>query len=257
MDNKNFNIELLYFGHGNSNSTTVTNYHCHPYFQLEYCKSGQLTALNNNKSIILNSGDFWLIPAGTMHKFKYGYSNLDYISLKFTTSLSLSSKIINDPVCQYYLEQIYSIIDGNTPFSPYSNESKEIIENLLSGILQHLLKNNVALVSSQFLIDLQCYIYEHGATSNINDLAEQFNLSRAEFRYRFFQETGNGKIKEYIDNYILHIAEQHMRYSDIPLNKIAEQMNFSSIYAFSRYYKHHRGITPSEFRNSDKNIITV
>ncbi|MBO4632602.1 MAG: helix-turn-helix domain-containing protein, partial [Lentisphaeria bacterium] len=70
------------------------------------------------------------------------------------------------------------------------------------------------------------------------------------------QETGNGKIKAYIDSTLLKIAEQHLRYSDIPLNKIANQLHFSSIYAFSRYYKHHRGITPSEFRRREKESAT-
>jgi len=79
-------------------------------------------------------------------------------------------------------------------------------------------------------------------------LAEKFQLSRAEFKYRFQQETGNGRIKACIDSILLKMAEQHLRYSDISLNKIAQQLHFSSIYAFSRYYKHHRGITPSEFR---------
>ena len=100
-------------------------------------------------------------------------------------------------------------------------------------------------------MELQSCICESGAAANINDLAEQFNLSRAEFKYRFLHEIGHGKIKKYIDSILLKIAEQHLRYSDIPLNRISNLLHFSSIYAFSRYFKHHRGITPSEFRRRE------
>ena len=88
--------------------------------------------------------------------------------------------------------------------------------------------------------------------ANVDALAESFQLLRSEFKYRFLQETGSGRIKQYIDGILLNIAEQHMCYSDIPLGRIAEQMKFSSIYAFSRYYKQRRGITPSEFRQKNR-----
>ena len=253
MNHKDFNVKLLYFGHGNISKST-TSRHCHAYFQLEYCRSGQLNAIDNGKKVTLNPGDCWLIPSGVIHKFSKGFGNLDYFSIKFTTSASLKSRIINDPVCQYYLDLICSIVEGKSSFSPYNNEGKSIIETHLQGILQYLALNNISSSPSQFLLELQSLICEYGATSNINDFSEKFKLSRAEFKYRFLQETGHSKIKEYIDNILLNVTEQHMKYSDIPLNKIAEQMNFSSIYAFSRYYKHHRGITPSKFRKGDGNL---
>ena len=249
LRNRNFDAELLYFGHAH---TTGTALHCHSYFQLEYCINGQLAAYGNGEKLFLNAGDYWLIPPGFMHKFYSGKKALDYISIKFSSPTKAGSELGHDPVEQYYLEKIRAVLDGETGFSAYSSEGKSIIENHLSGFLHRLDRTSSEPPRSEFEVDLQSCICESGAASNINELAEEFKLSRAEFKYRFLQETGSGKIKEYIDSILLNIAEQHLRYSDTPLNKIAQLLHFSSIYAFSRYFKHHRGITPSEFRRRGK-----
>ena len=243
MKERNFETELLYFGHGYTTGTTM---HAHPYFQLEYCIEGQITAQGNRKIRLLNPGDFWLILPGTLHKFNKNKNPLNYISIKFNTSPGIPSFLGHQPVCRYYLEAIRSVIDGETDFNAYASEGKSIIENYLSGILHHLVRTEEP--QSEFKTAMQRWICEFGAAANVNDLAEKFHMSRAEFKYRFQQEIGNGRIKDYIDAAILKIVEQHLCYSDVPLNKIADQLHFSSIYAFSRYYKQHRGISLSEFR---------
>lgn len=248
MSCQNFKIELLFFGHGNGTRMMGTPRHCHPFCQLEYCISGQLSSESNGKKFLLDAGNFWLIPPGLVHKFNKSSSDLDYISIKFTSSEVLPEKIINNPICQYYLEKIRSIIDGETPFNAYSIESKRIIENHLQGTIKEVFDPAVQKFQSEFMSSLHTSVCTLGAAANVDILAERFNLTRAEFKYRFLQENGHGKIKQYIDDILLNIAEQHMRYSNTSLNKIAEQMNFSSMYAFSRYYKHLRKITPSEFR---------
>ena len=249
MPNRNFDVELLYFGHGHTAGTTM---HIHSYFQLEYCIEGQLEALGNGKTLLLNPGDFWLIPPGVAHKFFRNRNVLDYISIKFTSPVNAGPELGHDPVGQYYLEKIRAVLDGETVFNSYSNEGKCIIENYLSGLLRHLDRtSHEEDPRSEFEMELQSCICESGAAANISDLAEQFDLSRAEFKYRFLHEIGHGRIKEYIDSILLKIAEQHLRYSDIPLNRISNLLHFSSIYAFSRYFKHHRGITPSEFRRRE------
>ncbi|MBO4631390.1 MAG: cupin domain-containing protein, partial [Lentisphaeria bacterium] len=76
MSNRNFETELLYFGHGHTAGTAL---HSHAYFQLEYCIGGSLTALGDGKTLTLNPGDYWLIPPGIKHKFYRNRSLLNYI----------------------------------------------------------------------------------------------------------------------------------------------------------------------------------
>ena len=249
MPNGNFAVELLYFSHANFSGSV---FHCHSYFQLEYCIEGQLEAFDNDKKIILNPGDYWLIPPGCRHSFRKSKNELDFISVKFSASAAAESKIGHDAVGRYYLDRIRSVLDNETPFSPYAADGRKIIENYLSGILHHLTQPEIEAPKSKFETMLQNAIYEFGAVMNVDDLAEKNNLSRTEFKYRFRKKIGHGKIKAYIDSILLKMIEEHLLYSDSPLNKVANELHFPSIYAFSRYFKHHRGITPSEFRRRAK-----
>ena len=249
MPKDNFEVELLYFSHA---SFSKTLFHCHSYFQLEYCIKGQLEASDNGQKLFLNPGDYWLIPPGRRHSFHKSKNIQDFVSVKFSASVAAESKIGHDPVVRYYLDRIRAVLDNETPFSPYAVEGKTIIENHLSGILNHLTQPEIEAPKSKFETMLQNTIYELGAVANVDALAQRNNLTRDEFKYRFRKEIGHGQIKDYIASILLKIIEEHLLYSDSPLNKVADELNFPSIYAFSRYFKHHRGITPSAFRSKAK-----
>lgn len=239
--------ELLYFGQGHSSSNIAM--HAHPYYQLEYCCSGKLSACNNDQKIILKAGDFWLISPGQQHSFSATHNQLEFISIKFNTLLPINSLISNAATGQFYLDEIRKIIDGDK-ITAYSAEGKNIIEHLLSGILVSLEKNDVSKQTSEFEMRLRQMICKAGASLNIHELAEIFHISRAEFKYLFQKEIGHGQIKKYINETLLSVAEQHLKYSDMTISRIAEELCFSSIYAFSRFYKHYRKISPVIFRKS-------
>ena len=246
MKNPDFETELLYFGHGHSAGTAL---HDHSHFQLEYCIAGQLSAISREKRFVLNPGDLWLIPPGVEHGFaKNGGGMDDYISIKFSSNLQTGPVVSREPVCRFYLGEIRKIIDGEGAFHAHSHEGKSIIENYLSGLLRYLKRRPGEKALSAFENELQICVCQSGAAADVNSLAEHFGLTRAEFKYRFQKEIGGGKIKDRINSILLKLAEQHLRYSDVPIQKVAELLNFSSIYAFSRYFRHHRGVTPSEFR---------
>ena len=246
MSDRDFEVELLYFGHGRASGTT---WHYHPYFQLEYCIGGLLPAFAEGRSLLLKPGDYWLIPPGTRHKFGKNDSILNYISIKFASPFVALLRLGRDPVCRYYLERIRAVVDSETGFDPFGRESKGIIENHLSGFLRHLEHPEETAPISKFETEFRAAVCDLGARANVNDLAERLGMTRAEFKYRFRQATGSGRIKDHIDAILLKIIERHLRYSDIPLTRLAEQLHFSSIYAFSRYCRHHRGVPPSKFRS--------
>jgi AraC-like DNA-binding protein len=245
----NGSVELLYFGHGYASGTDL---HRHPYFQLEYCIGGRLPGADAEKPVVLDTGDYWLIPPHARHKFLRAGDGLDYISVKFRTGEGFAGRTGRDPVCGYFLDCIRAVIDGETVFNAYSTEGKCVIENYLACFLGRLDRLTDSTQKSRFETRLQTCVFDSGAAANVDCLAEKFGMTRAEFKYRFRQEIGHGRIKEYIDSVLLRMIERHLRYSDVSLSRIAEQLNFTSIYAFSRYYRHHRGIPPSKFHDRSR-----
>jgi len=249
MSERNANVELLYFGHGHASGTDL---HRHPYFQLEYCVGGRLPGADAEKPVVLEAGDYWLIPPQGRHKFLKAESGLDYISVKFHAGKGFAGRTGRDPVCGYFLDRIRAVMDGETAFNAYSPEGKCVIENYLACFLGRLDRLTDPTRKSRFETRVRACVFDCGAAANVDCLAERFGMTRAEFKYRFRREIGHGRIKEYIDSVLLGLIERHLRYSDASLNRIAEQLNFSSIYTFSRYYRRHRGIPPSKFHDRNR-----
>ena len=244
-----FDVELLYFDHGNVIGSSLHN---HSFFQLEYCIEGTISALGNKEEMILHSGDYWLIPPGCMHKFYKNKERLDFITVKFFAPITTESKIGHDEVERYYLEEIRAILAAETSIKPYAEGGKKIIEHHISGVLRHLINPWTEVSKSNLEQIIQNTIYKFGAAIDVNILAAECKMTRTEFKYRFRQEIGHGRIKDYIASILLKMIEERLLYSDSPLNIVADELHFPSAYAFSRYFKHHRGITPSEFRHNTK-----
>ncbi|MGN0873353.1 MAG: helix-turn-helix domain-containing protein, partial [Victivallales bacterium] len=68
-------------------------------------------------------------------------------------------------------------------------------------------------------------------------------------QYRFSKEyNGNTNLKRFIEEILLELAEKHLQYPSMTLTEIAGEMNFSSIYVFSRFYKRKTGVSPLKKR---------
>ena len=250
-ENSDADVELLYFGSGHASGSPS---HSHSYHQLEYCMAGRITAVCGGSRQVLTPGDLLLIPPDNEHRFYPSRETLSFISLKFTCRDRFSVIFSRDKVCGFYLDEISRFINGKHRFSAYSAEGKGIIENHIRGVLHRLALASEKNGDSEFATAIRYAIGREGAKTTVDSLADRFHVSRSEFKYRFLKEMGHGHIKEHIDNVLLRMAENHLRYSAMPVSEVASRLNFSSIYAFSRFYKLRRGMTPTEYRRSRGDI---
>ena len=246
-ENSDADAELLYFGSGHVSGSPS---HSHSYYQLEYCMAGELTAVCGGCRQHLAPGDLLLIPPECEHRFYPSREKVSFISLKFTSRASFPVIFSRDKVCGFYLDEISRFLNGGHRFSAYSFEGKSIIENHIRGVLRHLALAQDRSGDSEFATNIRYAVGRDGAQTTVDSLADSFHVSRSEFKYRFFKEMGHGHIKEHVDAILLRMAENHLRYSAMPVGEVAARLNFSSIYALSRFYKLRRGMTPSEYRRN-------
>ena len=54
---------------------------------------------------------------------------------------------------------------------------------------------------------------------------------------------------QWIDNYVILEAKNLLKYSDMSIQEIAYQLNFSTQSFFGKYFKHQTGMSPTEYRN--------
>ena len=242
-------IQILYFEHS---YRSVTMLHSHSYCQIEYCMGSPMRIYDGTNYRMLAPQHAWIIPPDTKHQF-LNTEKQDFLSLKFCTPAALQECITGDKVISLLLENICHIVDQQKTLSPHSAEGHFLMEHYLAGIIDRLSGIASAPDTSAFEARFFAAVCHQGAQLSVDNLAEFFNLSRAQFKYAFFKETGSGDIKGTISRYLIKMAQQDLQYSDKSLGKIAEQLHFSSIYAFSRFFKQHCGISPLGFR---KNFIS-
>ena len=80
-------------------------------------------------------------------------------------------------------------------------------------------------------------------------LARAVGVSRAAFARRFVQATGLSPLR-FLHTLRLERAAQLLVETDLSLSTIADQVGYTSEFAFSRAFKRHRGLPPSVFRKS-------
>ncbi|NLF93762.1 MAG: helix-turn-helix domain-containing protein [Oligosphaeraceae bacterium] len=243
--------ELLYFGWGSVPSAKL---HQHAFYQLELCRSGALLCQAASGKFLLREGDLWLIPPGIRHQF-LDQGEYSYLSLKFNWAAQLPARIkFKDGVTEYYMHVLWDILQQKVRFSPYSPEGKAIIENHLYGLLRHLYDDEQQVPQESFFImQLREEICKHGYEVNVEQLAQYCQCTRAQLKYRFAKECrGSGKIKQFINQVLLDLALKHLQYSPLKVSKIAAEMHFPSVYAFSRFIKRTTGKTPSQCRHRDE-----
>jgi len=88
---------------------------------------------------------------------------------------------------------------------------------------------------------------------DISMICKELGVSHTVLFNKVKQITRNS-IKEYIDNIRVERAMELIRNSGSSFAEIAEMTGFVSSRYFSTFFKRKTGMTPSDYRNSQKNI---
>lgn len=106
--------------------------------------------------------------------------------------------------------------------------------------------NNAVVLSAKRFID-QYYFKQ----INLNEIAEYAFVS-PQHLCRLFKEYLNTTPKHYLFEIRIRSAKFQLVNTDKAIAKIAEDTGFSSAYYFSNMFKRSTGVTPSQFRTSNK-----
>ena len=222
-------------------------------FYLMYLIEGVLNIEIGESSAAARSGDFIIFPP----KYKYGYKNnggaVSYYFVHFTGSYAdtlLSSLNISKMPCIRHAGMNKAACDVlNSIFASYIREDK-YAELLRGAYLEALL---VLLVSSEnnsnSRIDTSVAYINAFYTEDISvpKLAAMDNLSVSRYNTVFKGLMGVSPVK-----YILRLRMNHaaslLNGTNIPVGIIGESVGYSDKHFFSKIFKKHFGLSPSEYR---------
>ena len=251
--------------------------HSHSYTELHYSLEGYVVYQFSNDHILkLEAGEWVLIPHNYPHKI-IEYSD-QYI--KFSCSFYISDQVTNDASTPNPNQIITEILSSNelchapiTDFTEtlirqlydqlFSNHifKKNIIENLTQSIILDTLSNLSAQtqdieytdmdVNERFNIAVQFINDNIDRKISRQDVANKVYLSSRQLD-RIFNKIVSVSVAEFILEKKCEKAKELLTTTSLSINTISDQLGFSDISYFNRYFKKRTNKPPNKFRKSAK-----
>jgi len=142
-----------------------------------------------------------------------------------------------------------------TEWQETANETSETIFFLLQTVMSIIRRNmhpsaDAPVKQQEKITQIVHYIHQHiydVSYTRQEHLAAFFGFSKKHLG-AFFKEQMQVSLRDYIHQYKLHIIENRLKYSSLSLKEISEELGFTDLSHFNKFFKGHHGINPSEYR---------
>ncbi|MDD6211525.1 MAG: helix-turn-helix domain-containing protein [Bacteroidales bacterium] len=229
----------------------------------------QVTAQSN--TLVLNTPENIIQITDSSKTFK---ANVIAISLSFLSDIHKDIKRItpfymyikNNPLVSLnfeetgILQRLFDLI-YETVKSKNTYNKKEIICGLINAFMykvSSILHNNLSSNSRDelFIKSRQEIFFEkfmhlltqyHKKERSVGFYAHQLNIT-PKYLSSLIKNISGKSAAEWIDDYVILEAKTQLKYSDMNIQEIAYSLNFSTQSFFGKYFKHHTGISPSEYK---------
>jgi len=165
--------------------------------------------------------------------------------LKNKTDKPLIASLVESIIKEHSSQQLYH---------------KKIIEQIVNTIITIVARNialklpkNIKENTGETVLDVLHYIQENIFEPKMlkaEKLSKHFGIS-VNYMGRYFKKQTGDTLQQYISNYKLRLIETRLLHSDMRINEIAYELNFTDESHLNRAFKKHKGMSPSEFRKKN------
>ena len=128
-------------------------------------------------------------------------------------------------------------------------------KGLLIRLIDMLIEDNFPetfVDNTEFIYSIEEQVKDYldanqGLTSNLDDIAKHFNYSKCHLEHRFKDRYGISLIA-YRNNKRMQSAKIMLQSRSV--SDVSNKLGFSSIYVFSRAFKNHFGVSPSDYKKA-------
>ena len=250
-------------------------------YELIYVEDGAFVFTYNDVEYLCRTGQFLFIRPNVSHSFTGIHTDLSQPHVHFDVTHAADSRRV--PVCfkdsgdltqeekrwiredvfvayepepmvvfndrERALRLFYEIVDQSGP-SSLSRKAKliELLDMLIADNYRRVFEQDNRLLPVE--TQVKAYIDSHqGFSATLEDFAKQFSYSRCHLDRCFQRRYGVGIIA-YRNRIRMQTGAALLRQQSV--TAVAEALGFSSIYAFSRAFKSHFGVSPTVFGRSSK-----
>jgi len=210
----------------------------------------------------LQAGDVFFIPGGVSHEF---LSSQGYVTL-IVTCRELAADLLHDlttapPIGQFHLSGVQIVQFGEICHQlqrelagalPYAHEQcRYLVGQLAILLLRSRLHGSLPALNTGQQRAMETalqWIHEHVQEKVvIGELAARVGLSPARFRQLFHQYVGVSP-KRYLLSLRLHASKSLLAQPDRTVGEAGELAGLGTPQQFSRVFRQHTGLTPTEWR---------
>ena len=250
----------------------------HDFWEMVYVDKGKVQVRCDEEELVLKQGEILFHQPNEFHSIRSMDSSPNFFVISFTSPSPAMAYFRRhrsqlDNTLKQYLssiikeaEKTYIIPKNDTSLkklhrkenAPLGGEQliQMYLEQLLIFLLRTITKEG-SLVSfpkkdsqeDPLVAAIKQYLAQHiTSTVRIEDICNEFDYSRSYLTKRFQAETGYS-LAAYATNLKIEEAKRMIRESKLNFAQISEYLSFDNPQYFSRVFKNHTGMTPTEFRN--------
>ncbi len=266
-------IRLYQIGKKFCNQNTYIPPHLHiDWYELTVILDGKGKIYTNSKTeyVEVSEGDIYLSFPADIHTIESDRdAPLKYSFLSFILGGTSFNAPFKNITHDFYESEKRVFRDRNisillelllSEFMSASYKQEEMMAYLINQILiftcrSFLYQSQNVLPANVSKKEILCYsIMRYIDTNlfhikNFSDIADYFNYNYS-YLSKVFKQTTKMTILDYLSSKKLERAKFLIDEGKLSLTKIAETLNYASIYSFSKSFKYHFGISPTEYKKS-------
>lgn len=250
-------------------SQTVKRHH-HNFFEIHFVLEGKMVYGIEDSTVELERGDYLVFVPGQSHIINYYSNDLLKCSISFSLGADeaiYESLILKSGHTEHMEESVYEslrfVCDKQKNDTAYydivvKNRIFEIVHEIAGKNdikKQKGIKNILPDGSDRRLFKAKQFISDNPHVFlGCEDLAVYCGLSSKQLNRIFVKHEGISLLG-YIHKNKLEEAERLLVQEKYSLRDVSENLGFSSVYYFNRFFAKHKGVTPGEFRRT-KSILS-
>jgi len=262
-------ISLIYLGRSGLGASIEEHMHGGVY-ELSVVTKGSGRMYTGNVPTQVNKGDIYVSFPFEIHKvdsdkdspLSYDFITLSVNSFRFAEELSKVwsqnispySRVIHNEKAIDLLDCILSEFDDdNKNSNPFSNE---MLSALCNQMIVYILRGmkvdsaegtSINQSGSELCYKMMNYIDTHlYSLTSLNDMAKEMGYNYS-YLSALFRKTTTLSLSYYYRVKRLETARLLLTENKKSISQVADLMNYSSVYAFSKSFKDHYGISPRKY----------
>ncbi len=256
----------------NKNTISPDHYHKN-FYELTIVTEGEGKIYTNNQYTCVKKGDIYLSFPHDIHKIIPNEDNpLKYDFCAFYPKNEILQRKLA-VLSKYLITSESRVFTSNRIFNAiplaiyeFTNQDNDFSTNLLNGLFWQIavditrIFNNKTKEINVNTNQILCFEIMDYISSNLTNISS-LKVVAQKFKYSYnwlsalFKKTTSYTLIGFYNIRRLDYAKDLLLTTNLTLEKIAEKINFSTPYAFSKTFKKHFKISPQQYRKENKTVI--